>query len=68
MIFQQDKDIVKEVGIKVGFIFGYFLFTTIIYFVFLTLKKLPDNWNYFNIIGVTIGITVIGTVLRKILR
>ena len=58
---------IRSVGIIVGYVFSYFLFTTILFFILTFSQRLPSGWNYFHIIGITIIITFIGTIIRKLL-
>jgi len=64
----RQKEKGEKFGKVIGYIIMYFVFTTILYFVFVFLKKLPENWNYFHIILVTIFITLLGSLLKLLLR
>ena len=59
---------IKENGKKIGYIFGYFLFTTILYLMLILLKKIPENWTYFHIMGITLIITITGALLKRLLK
>lgn len=64
-------DMVKKrskVGEFSGFVFGFFLFTTILFLILKLLDKLPDTWSYLHIIGITVLITFTGTAIRRTLR
>ena len=67
MNFNKKKEI-EKVGKKIGYIFGYFLFTTVLYLILNLLKKIPSNWNYFHIMVITLLIIIIGTLLKKVLK
>ena len=67
MIFEQNNSI-ENIGKKVGYLFSYFLFTTLLFFVILLSKKLPNTWTYFHIMVVTAGITLIGVILKNVLK
>jgi len=67
MIFEQDKSI-EKFGEKAGYVFSYFLFTTILFFILTLLGKIPESWSYFHIMGITILIAFIGFVMERILR
>jgi len=65
MIFEEDKK-VEKIGSILGYIFSYFLFTTILYLILLSLK----SWNvsYISVIVITIVITLIGIVIKNLLK
>ena len=67
MIFEQDKSL-EKLGEKLGYVFGYFLFTTVLFFILLLLKKIPETWSYFHVMGITILIIFAGTVLKRLLK
>ena len=52
----------------IGYLFGYFLFTTILFFILTFLDKLPENWSYFHIMGLILLIVLIGTLLKRMLK
>jgi len=62
------KNDAEKFNKKFGYIFGYFLFTTIVYFILTLLKRIPQNWTYLHIMGITLIITIIGISLKKLLR
>lgn len=64
MQFEEDKRY-QKLGEKIGFIFGYFLFTTMLFFILLLSKKLPSSWSYFHIIGITILINIFGFLIKE---
>lgn len=67
MIFEENKTI-EKLGEKLGYIFSYFLFTTILFLILIFLKKIPESWSYFHVMGITISIAVIGIVIRRFLK
>ena len=58
----------QKVGETLGFLIGYFVFTTILFFALTFLKKIPTSWTYFHIIGLTIVVTLVGTTIRRLLK
>ena len=64
MIFEENQ-LFEKIGIKLGYLIGYFLFTTILFLV-LTLYKKPVN--YFEVILITLSITLIGTLIKRLLK
>jgi len=67
MIFEQNKPI-EKFGQRTGYMFSYFLFTTILFFILTLLGKVPESWSYFHVMGITILIVIIGFVIRWFLK
>jgi len=67
MRFEQNKSI-EKFGEKIGFITGFFLFTTILYFLLSFLNKLPVSWTYVHIIIIVSLITLTGSVIKRLLK
>ena len=67
MEFEKNETLEKS-GKIVGFLFSYFLFTTIIFFIFRITEKLPKDWSYFHIVSVTLIIASIGFIIKKLLK
>ena len=67
MIFERSHKI-ENFGEKLGYIFSYFLLTTVLYIVLMLLKKIPVTWTYFNIMIITIIIALIGITFKKLLK
>ena len=67
MIFEENKAI-EKVGEKLGYVFSYFLFTTILFFILSLLKKIPETWPYFHVMGITILIALIGIGIKRLLK
>ena len=72
----------KNFGYYVGFIFGYFLFTTMLYlipffvyyvntFISTLLNKSIEltypSWSYLNVVPMTLSVTIIGLILKRYL-
>jgi hypothetical protein len=58
----------KEVGKFFGFVGMFFIFSTILYFLLKILEKLLLNWNFFYVVLITLGVSIIGYSLNKLLR
>jgi len=67
MIFEENKTI-EKLGERSGYVFGYFLFTTILFFVLLSFKKIPSSWFYLHVMVITILITLAGAAINRLLR
>ncbi|MAF35940.1 hypothetical protein CL622_02375 [archaeon] len=60
---QNKKENLKILEV-LGYLFAYLLFTTILFFVLTFLNKLPGDWNYFYVMGMTFIIAVVGYLLK----
>jgi len=67
MIFEQNRSI-ENFGQKVGYLFSYFVFSTIAYYLLNFFNKLPSTWTYFHIIGLTFCIVLAGEIIKRLLR
>jgi hypothetical protein len=67
MICEQNKSM-EMVGQKIGYLFSYILFTTIVFFIFSFLDKLPANWSFYHIMGITLLISIAGIIVKVILK
>ncbi len=67
MIFEENKNI-EKIGMVLGYIFSYFLFTTILFFILVLLRKIPETWSYFHVMAITILIAFIGVIIKRLLR
>ena len=67
MLFNENE-LMDKAGIMAGFVFGYFLFTTILFFLLTFLNKIPEDWTYLHIASLTLLITLIGAFLKYLLR
>ncbi len=69
MALKFEKSTIDEkIGAGAGFLVSYFVFTTLLFFILYFLHKLPANWTYFHIAGITLAITIIGLLLNRYLR
>jgi len=67
MKFEENKRI-EQYGKILGYLFSYFLFTTILFLILNLLNKIPSSWNYFHIILITLLIVFIGIILKISLK
>ena len=51
-----------------GFSIAYMLFTTAMYYIFYLTNKLPQNWNYYNIVSVTLLLVLFSFILKGVLK
>jgi len=59
------SELTKILGEKLGFVSAYLIFTTIIYII---LNFLGKNLSYLQIIIITFSITLVGRILKRILK
>lgn len=52
----------------IGYILMYFIFTTILYFILKSLDKIPERWNYFYIMAITLLIVFIAKLIRRYIK
>ena len=57
-----------HLGESVGYFVGYFLFTTMFYFVLTFTHKIPQTWQYPHIMVITLIIAGIGLALNGLLK
>jgi hypothetical protein len=63
-----EKNNSRKLGKIVGFILMYFVFTTIFYFVLNYFEKLPENFNFFYMLNLTLSFVLIGSLLKITLK
>ena len=64
----QSNNMAEKFGLVIGFLFIYFVFTTVLYFILSILERLPANWNYFYVMVLTAIIVFIGFAVRKYIK
>ena len=67
MFEQEDKSQIK-LGKVVGVVIAYFVFTTGLFLIFAWLDKMPKSWAYFEFILFTLTISLVGVIIRRLLR
>lgn len=65
MIFERNKS-VEKCGRKIGYLFSYLLFTTMLYFILI--NKLPTDWSFFHVMIISLLVVVVGTIIQRALR
>jgi len=64
MRLEKEKNYEKKWKI-LGFTFMYLLFTLVLYFIIKLLWSLPKQWTFFHVIAITLGITLLGGLIKK---
>jgi len=67
MIFQQQSN-GETIGKYVGFILGFFVFTTVLFLLLTFLGKLTDSWSYVYVAGIVLAISLVGWGIRRFFR
>jgi len=67
MQFQKNK-LIEILGERAGYLFTYFLLTTVLFFILTALNKIPKSWSYFHIMAITVLIALIGAVIKGLLK
>lgn len=49
-----------------GFLFSYFLFTTVLYLIFVIIKK--EDLTYIHFMAISLFVTLIGFSIKKVLK
>jgi hypothetical protein len=68
MIFEERITYLEKNARKTGYLFSYFLMTTLLFFILKFSKRLPDEWNYLNIMVIVAFVAVIGTLIKRGLK
>ena len=64
----EENNLIEKVGEKLGYIFSFFLFATILFFILEVLKKIPESWSYIHVMGLTALIALAGVIIKRFLR
>ncbi len=67
MIFERN-DSIRKFGERLGYVFAYFLSTTLLFFALVLSHKLPASWSYLHIMIIVIIIASLGALITKILK
>ena len=62
----EESSAARRIGLVVGYLLSYALFTTILFVLFILLRK--HAWPYQNVAALTAAIALAGMVLRRLLR
>ncbi|OIO80989.1 hypothetical protein AUJ84_02120 [Candidatus Pacearchaeota archaeon CG1_02_32_132] len=64
-----DKESLSEkIGNFLGYLVAYLIFTIILFFVLSYLNKLPEGWGYIHILAIGLLISLIGSLIRELLK
>jgi len=66
LVFNRSQSF-EKLGVKVGYLLAYILFTSILFVILTLAHKLPADWSYLHVAGITFVIAFIGGSLKKLL-
>lgn len=58
----------EKIGERAGYLASYLLFTTILFFVLKLSNKMPESWDYTNVMLITFIIALIGVIIKRLLK
>jgi hypothetical protein len=67
MGFEGEKTF-EKMGAGLGFFLSYALFTALLYLILQISHKLPTGWNLFHLIAITIIVTAMGILIKRLLK
>jgi len=67
MFFEQNNSI-ERFGEKIGYVFAYLLFTSILFFILTLLDNAPNPRSYFYIMIITFLIALVGALIKRFLE
>jgi hypothetical protein len=67
MVIELDK-LVEKFGERAGYVVGYFLFTTVLFFILLLLNKISESFSYIHVMAITFLIAVLGVIVKRFLK
>jgi hypothetical protein len=62
------KEKAENYGKVVGYLFSFFLLTTILFLILRYTQKLPLTWTYLHVIMIIIVIVLIGSGIERMLK
>ena len=64
MIFEENKSL-ENLGRKTGYVAGYVVFTSFLFLILSFLQRLPADWSYLHVAGITALIAATSTLLKR---
>ena len=62
------KKHLTNLGENMGYVGSYFIFTTALYYVLSLLNRLPQNWNYFHVMGITFSVILLALIIKGVVK
>jgi len=63
----KQNESIEKVGEYLGFLVGFFLFTTALFYI-LTFTNKIGSLTYYHIIGIATSILIVGTIFKNLLK
>ncbi len=67
-MIERDTSAIDKTGYYLGYFLSYSIFTTVLFFILRTLKKIPADWTIVHVGIITILLHVIGQFIKKALK
>lgn len=64
----EEKTIIERIGRKAGFLFYYFVFTALLHLFLGMLNKEFGSWPNYYVMGLVLVISLLGAIIRKLLK
>ena len=64
---QFDKQKFKNIE-RAGYLITFIIFSAILYFILSFFEKIPADWTYFDVLGLSIGIVLLSKCLKRLLK
>ena len=62
------KEKVENYGKLAGYLFSFFLLTTILFLILKYTQKLPSTWTYLHVLAIIIFVVLVGSGLQRMLK
>ncbi|MAG07264.1 hypothetical protein CMI46_00415 [Candidatus Pacearchaeota archaeon] len=66
--FNQKASPLNKLGIFIGYILGFIIFSVILFFILTYFNKIPKNWTFLNIVNISLTIFLSGKFIQLILK
>ena len=64
---QFDKQKFKNIE-RAGYLITFIIFSAILYFILSFFEKIPADWIYLHVLGLSIGIVLLSKCLKRLLK
>ncbi len=58
----------KKIGKVAGFLITFLIFSIILFFILKFFDKIPESWEFYNVLIIPIILTIIGISIKSILN
>ena len=64
---QFDKQKFKNIE-RAGYLITFIIFSAVLYFILSFFEKIPADWTYLHVLGLSIGIVLLSKCLKRLLK